>query len=63
MVGKMKKPINPEIYGLLVYFEKWKVESGRVELPSKQATKELSTRLFSEWIFVNRLGQKQPPIS
>jgi hypothetical protein len=39
------------------------VESGRVELPSKQATKELSTRLFSEWIFVNRLGQKQPPIS
>ena len=46
MVGKIKKPVNPKIYGLLVSFENDKVESGRVELPSKQATKELSTRLF-----------------
>lgn len=37
------------------------VESGRVELPSKQATKKLSTRLFPDWIFVIWLGQKQPP--
>ena len=37
------------------------VESGRVELPSKQATKELSTRLFPVWIFDVGLGQKQPP--
>ena len=36
------------------------VESGRVELPSKQATKELSTRLFSDWIFDSMIGQKQP---
>jgi hypothetical protein len=35
------------------------VESGRVELPSKQATKELSTRLFSDWVFVTLLSQKQ----
>ena len=41
----MKKPVNPKIYRLLLYFEKLNVESGRVELPSKQATKELSTRL------------------
>jgi len=44
----MKKPINPKIYGLLVYFEKLIVESPRIELGSKQAIKELSTRLFSD---------------
>ncbi len=43
--------------GLLRFF----VESGRVELPSKQATKKLSTRLFSVWVFDVGLGQKQPP--
>ena len=37
------------------------VESGRVELPSKQATKKLSTRLFPVLIFDVGLGQKQPP--
>jgi hypothetical protein len=36
------------------------VESPGIEPGSKQATKELSTRLFSEWIFVSELGQKQP---
>jgi len=36
------------------------VESPRIELGSKQATKELSTRLFSDWVFVILLGQKQP---
>ena len=36
------------------------VESGRIELPSKQAIKELSTRLFPDWFFVTSLGQKQP---
>lgn len=37
------------------------VESGRVELPSKQAIKELSTRLFPVWVFDLELGQEQPP--
>ena len=41
-------PINPKIYGHLVLFENRFVESGRVELPSKQATKKLSTRLFPD---------------
>jgi hypothetical protein len=36
------------------------VESGRVELPSRQATKELSTRLFPDWFFVVMLGREQP---
>jgi hypothetical protein len=36
------------------------VESPRIELGSKQAIKELSTRLFPDWIFVILLGQKQP---
>ena len=36
------------------------VESPRIELGSKQAIKELSTRLFSDWVFVSLLGQKQP---
>ena len=36
------------------------VESPRIELGSKQATKELSTRLFPDWIFDSELGQKQP---
>jgi hypothetical protein len=36
------------------------VESPRVELGSKQATKELSTRLFSDWVFDILLDQKQP---
>ncbi len=38
---KTKKPYNQTITRL-------KVESGRVELPSKQATKRLSTRLFPD---------------
>ena len=38
---KIKKPYNQMITRL-------KVESGRVELPSKQATKRLSTRLFPD---------------
>ena len=50
---KTKKPYNQMITRL-------KVESGRVELPSKQGSKELSTRLFSDWIFDSLLGQKQP---
>ncbi len=40
-----------------------KVESPRIELGSKQATKRLSTRLFSDWIFDNEVGQKQPLIT
>ena len=56
----MKKPINPKIYGLLVHFEKIIVESPRIELGSKQATKKGSTRLFSDWIFDSMIGQKQP---
>lgn len=36
------------------------VESPRIELGSKQAIKELSTRLFPDWVFVILLGQKQP---
>jgi len=45
---KTKMPVNPQIYGHLVPIGKGLVESGRVELPSKQATKELSTRLFPD---------------
>ena len=48
------------IYGHLVLFENRIVESGRVELPSKQATKKLSTRLFPDWVFDSELGQEQP---
>ena len=36
------------------------VEPGRVELPSKLAIKELSTRLFPDWIFVVARGREQP---
>jgi len=36
------------------------VESPRIELGSKQATKRLSTRLFPDWVFDVELGQKQP---
>ena len=39
------------------------VESPRIELGSKQATKRLSTRLFSDWVFDFVLGQKQPHIA
>jgi hypothetical protein len=53
-------PVNPKIYGHLVLFENRIVESGRVELPSKQATKKLSTRLFPDWVFDAELGQEQP---
>ena len=53
-------PVNPNIYGRLVLFENRMVESGRVELPSKQATKKLSTRLFPDWVFDSELGQEQP---
>lgn len=37
------------------------MESPGIEPGSKQATKELSTRLFPDWIFDVELGQKQPP--
>ncbi len=53
-------PVNPRIYGHLVLFDNRFVESGRVELPSKQATKKLSTRLFPDWVFDSELGQEQP---
>lgn len=36
------------------------VESPRIELGSKQGSKEPSTRLVSDWIFDRMLGQKQP---
>ena len=36
------------------------VESGRVELPSKQGTKRLSTRLSADLLFDVALGP-QPP--
>lgn len=50
---KNKNPVNQLITGFFV-------ESGRVELPSKQATKKLSTRLFPDWVFDSELGQEQP---
>lgn len=53
-------PVNLKIYGHLILFENRFVESGRVELPSKQATKKLSTRLFPDWVFDSELGQEQP---
>lgn len=36
------------------------VESPGIEPGSKQATKELSTRLFPDWIFDVKPGQEQP---
>ena len=36
------------------------VESPGIEPGSKQATKELSTRLFPDWIFDVKRGQEQP---
>ena len=39
------------------------VESPRIELGSKQATKRLSTRLFPDWVFDFVLGQEQPHIA
>ncbi len=36
------------------------VESPGIEPGSKQATKELSTRLFPDWIFDVEPGQEQP---
>ena len=53
-------PLNPGIYGHLIYFEVRSVESPGIEPGSKQATKKLSTRLFPEWIFDAELGQEQP---
>jgi len=41
-------PVNSKIYGHLVLFEDRFVESPRIELGSKQATKRLSTRLFPD---------------
>ena len=51
-----KKP-QTLLLGLRLFFN---VESPRIELGSKQATKEFSTRLFSDWIFDIVIGQKQP---
>jgi hypothetical protein len=56
-------PVNPKIYGHLVLNDNRIVESGRVELPSKQATKKLSTRLFPDLVFDFAVGQKQPHIA
>ena len=56
----MKKPVNHRIYRLLAFFEIVSVESPGIEPGSKQATKELSTGLFSDSIFDVLLGQKQP---
>jgi hypothetical protein len=56
-------PVNPKIYGHLVLIEIRLVESPRIELGSKQATKRLSTRLFPDWIFDFALGQEQPHIA
>ena len=49
----IKKPVNKEFTGFFV-------ESPGIEPGSKQATKELSTRLFPDWIFDVKLGQEQP---
>ncbi len=57
----MKKPVNHTIYRLLVFSEIVSVESPGIEPGSKQATKELSTRLFPVWVFDVGLGQEQPP--
>ncbi len=56
----MKKPVNHRIYRLLAFSEIVSVESPGIEPGSKQATKELSTGLFPDWIFDVLLGQKQP---
>jgi hypothetical protein len=53
--------LNKKIVTIINDDYDYKVESGRVELPSKQATKKLSTRLFPVWVFDVGLGQKQPP--
>jgi len=37
------------------------VESGRLELPSKQAIQQLSTRLVSSWIVGTRLAENHLP--
>tara|TARA_R110002033_G_scaffold8963_1_gene30640 strand:+ start:981 stop:1250 length:270 start_codon:yes stop_codon:yes gene_type:complete len=50
---KIKNPVN-------TWFTGFFVESPRIELGSKQATKELSTRLFPDYIFDSELGQEQP---
>ena len=36
------------------------MESPGIEPGSKQATKELSTRLFPDWVFDVEPGQEQP---
>jgi len=56
-------PVNTMIYRHLFLFENRLVESPRIELGSKQATKRLSTRLFPDWIFDFVLGQEQPHIA
>ena len=40
-----------------------KVESERIELSSKQAIKELSTRVFFYWVFDYKLAKDSPPIT
>jgi len=39
------------------------VEPPGIEPGSKQGNKELSTRLVSAWILVNRQGRKLPPVT
>lgn len=50
------------IYRLLHLNSFFLVESERIELSSKQAIEELSTRLVSAWIFDRKQGRK-PPLS
>ncbi len=42
----MQNPVNHKFTGFLMSFDTHIVESERIELSSKQVTKELSTRLF-----------------
>lgn len=56
----MKNPVNHVITGFLVDFDVQKVESGRIELPSKQVTKELSSRLVFSCFFDCKLAKDNP---
>lgn len=51
------------ITGFLKSFDTLKVESERIELSSKQVTKELSTRLFYSWFFDYKLVTDNPLIT
>ena len=51
------------ITGFLKSFDTLKVESERIELSSKQVTKEFSTRLFFSWVFDYKLVKDNLPIT